>query len=246
MKIKHIKTGSKGNCTYIELNNTKILIDAGVEVKKVRNELLKDEIFLKDIDFIFITHLHLDHCKFIKEIQEKTNADVVILDKHYDKLGYEINIDKLKILPTNGMMIILNDIKIFYHQGLHDDVTGVTSIFKFYYDKISYLHITDIGILDTLLISWIKYSTNLSIEANYMLNRLKKAYPAKLVNRISSINGHLESDEVLKVLDQVKFKGKLYLIHISENANDYSEVKEYFKKFNPVVSTNDSGLLLSL
>lgn len=244
MKIKHIKTGSKGNCTFIEINNTKILIDAGVKVAKVRNELLKDKISLSEIDFIFITHLHLDHCKYLKEIQEKSNADVIILDKHYGKLGIILNIDKLKILPTKSMMIIINGIKVFYHQGLHDDVTGVTSIFKFYYEKTSYLHITDIGFLDTLLISWIQNTTHLSIEANYNERMLKKAYPEKLVNRISGLNGHLNQSEVLSVLYDTKFKGKLYLIHISENANDYNKVNKYFKKFNPIISTNESGLML--
>ena len=41
MKIQVLASGSKGNCTYINSNNTKILIDAGINYTRLKNELNK-------------------------------------------------------------------------------------------------------------------------------------------------------------------------------------------------------------
>ena len=41
MKIQVLASGSKGNCTYIETANTKILIDCGISFLRIKNELEK-------------------------------------------------------------------------------------------------------------------------------------------------------------------------------------------------------------
>ena len=53
MEYKVIQSGSKGNAVII---NNNILVDCGVPYAK-----LKD--YLKDIEYLFITHKHSDHLK---------------------------------------------------------------------------------------------------------------------------------------------------------------------------------------
>ncbi|MCG4585446.1 MBL fold metallo-hydrolase, partial [Anaerosalibacter bizertensis] len=62
-KFCSLSSGSSGNCQYIETDNIKVLIDAGLSGKRIEN-LLKDiEVEANTIDCILITHEHTDHIK---------------------------------------------------------------------------------------------------------------------------------------------------------------------------------------
>ena len=66
MKVIVLSSGSKGNTTYIECGETKIIIGMGNSCKYVGNKLEGIGINAKDIDAIFITHTHVDHIKGLK------------------------------------------------------------------------------------------------------------------------------------------------------------------------------------
>ena len=61
MKIQILASGSKGNSTFIESNNTRILIDAGINYTRIKKSLEKINIDPYTIDGIIITHTHSDH-----------------------------------------------------------------------------------------------------------------------------------------------------------------------------------------
>ena len=63
MKVIVLSSGSKGNTTYIETEQTKILIDAGNTCKYILNKLDEYQIDPSSIDAILITHTHSDHIK---------------------------------------------------------------------------------------------------------------------------------------------------------------------------------------
>ena len=74
MKVKVLASGSKGNVTYIEDENTKILIDIGMRSCYVEKELKKFGIEPKQIDAILITHTHKDHTLGIHTFTKKYNT----------------------------------------------------------------------------------------------------------------------------------------------------------------------------
>ena len=49
MKYCVLTSGSKGNCTYIEINNKKYLIDAGTNFLYISNKLKEIDIDIKYI-----------------------------------------------------------------------------------------------------------------------------------------------------------------------------------------------------
>ena len=61
MKIKIIASGSKGNSTYIESNNSRILIDAGIVYSRIKDTLESINVDPSTIDGILISHTHSDH-----------------------------------------------------------------------------------------------------------------------------------------------------------------------------------------
>ena len=61
LKIMSVASGSKGNCTYIASETTHLLVDAGVGTKRIAEALSKDNVGIRDLDGVLITHEHDDH-----------------------------------------------------------------------------------------------------------------------------------------------------------------------------------------
>ena len=76
MKVIVLSSGSKGNTTYIECCETKILIDMGNTCKYVVNKLKGLGIDGSEIDAVFITHTHVDHVKGLRVFLNKFGTKV--------------------------------------------------------------------------------------------------------------------------------------------------------------------------
>ena len=83
MKVIVLSSGSKGNTTYIETNETRILIDAGNTCKYIINKLEEYNIEPTSIDAIFITHTHIDHVKGLKVLLKKIKQCLYIQYRLY-------------------------------------------------------------------------------------------------------------------------------------------------------------------
>ena len=59
MKLCSIASGSSGNCIYLSVNNTQILIDSGISGKRTEAGLNEIGTSLKEIDAILVTHEHI-------------------------------------------------------------------------------------------------------------------------------------------------------------------------------------------
>ena len=61
IKISVLCSGSKGNATYLEINNSKILVDVGYSERYISKSLKQLGVKLNEITHVFITHTHTDH-----------------------------------------------------------------------------------------------------------------------------------------------------------------------------------------
>ena len=82
MKVSVLSSGSKGNCTYVETNNHKILIDIGTSSLYVEKTLKSIGVNPGDIDMILITHAHIDH---VGGLRKKKNVEI----KNYSNTIYK-------------------------------------------------------------------------------------------------------------------------------------------------------------
>ena len=71
MIVCNLASGSKGNCTYVQTKNHKILIDVGTSALQIEKALNKINISPNDIDIVLITHSHIDHVKGLKVFNKK-------------------------------------------------------------------------------------------------------------------------------------------------------------------------------
>ena len=130
MKVVVIGSGSKGNSTYIETKNAKVLIDTGLSFLQVRTRLLNQGIKLDKLDAVFITHEHTDHIKELVSILTKTSATLYIEENSYleanTKLrGNLVNFKKVFIKADKKYNI--NDLSVVPMKLSHD--TRKTIIF---------------------------------------------------------------------------------------------------------------------
>lgn len=63
MRVSVLASGSTGNTSLIETKKHKILMDAGLSGKKIKDLLAQVGVDIKDIDMAFLSHDHSDHSK---------------------------------------------------------------------------------------------------------------------------------------------------------------------------------------
>lgn len=63
MKFSVLASGSTGNALYIESEQTRILVDAGISAKQLTMRLQQLDVDASTIQAIFVTHEHIDHVK---------------------------------------------------------------------------------------------------------------------------------------------------------------------------------------
>lgn len=231
MKVCVLSSGSKGNTTYIESDNAKILIDVGNSAKYVKEKLEDIGANPSDINAILITHTHVDHIKGLRVFAKKYNIPVYITDIMFKSLDF---LDKYVILSDE---FDINDIHITAIKTSHDapDSRGyiVTS------DEKSIVYITDTGYINRKYFDVLKNRNIYIMESNHDIEMLNNgSYPFNLRQRILSDKGHLSNYDSAKYLSS--FIGDntkcIMLAHLSEDNNTeelaYETLDNRLKKEN--------------
>ena len=217
MKIQILASGSKGNSTFIESNNTRILIDAGINYTRIKKSLEKINIDPYTIDGIIITHTHSDHIGGLASVIKKLDIPVFIKE--------ELKSEIKKIIPESNIITIEDD--TFSIKGLDIEIINASHdvpAFGFIIGdgKKRILYLTDTGYINR---KYYKTSENLDayiIESNHDEKMLMEGpYPYILKQRVISDKGHLSNRYTGKYLNKtIGNKTKyIFLAHLSENNN---------------------------
>ena len=220
-KFCSLFSGSSGNSSLIQTENTKILVDVGVSSKKITESLENLEIDPNTIDAILITHEHSDHTAGISIFSNKYDIPVYANKETWNAL----KIQKEKIHEKNICYFdftdfSIKDLTISPFSIPHDAANPCGfNIFKGE-QKISIA--TDIGHITTDILDKLSNSSFILLESNYDLNILKcSKYPFLLKKRIYGENGHLSNDEAGKTISYLASHGvhNVMLGHLSKENN---------------------------
>ena len=110
-KFCNLYSGSSGNCSFVESDNCKLLVDCGVSCKKVEEGLSLIGSSVSDLDGILITHEHLDHVKALQVLCKKYDVPIYANEKTFDNIK-QIIPDNLKIFFKTVKNLPLD--KFFY------------------------------------------------------------------------------------------------------------------------------------
>ncbi|MCI8588904.1 MAG: MBL fold metallo-hydrolase [Bacilli bacterium] len=233
MKIKVLASGSKGNSTYIETDQVKLLIDIGISFSYLTHELEKISINPSQLDGILITHTHSDHIKGLQSLVKRTNLPVYITEGMKKEISEKISESNIKSLFPET---IIEDLKIECIPTSHD----VESVGFLIEDlDTSLVYITDTGYINQKQLRRLVNKDIYIIESNHDEKMLMEGpYPYILKQRIISDKGHLSNHTVASYLvDLVGDKTKyIILAHLSEKNNTeqlaYQTTKELLEEHN--------------
>lgn len=214
IKIIVLSSGSKGNTTYIQLGNTKLLIDLGNTTKYVISKLQEEEINPDAINAIFLTHTHNDHIKGLPTFLKRYNTKVYLTEKMYQDLPY---LENYQLLSDEN---IINDIIVNIIKTSHDASDSVGYIIKYQQKKIVY--ITDTGYINKRYDEVLSNADIYIMESNHDIQMLQNSkYPFELRKRILGDKGHLSNEDASIYL--CKYLGPktkyIVLAHLSEENN---------------------------
>ena len=215
MRVIVLSSGSKGNTTYIETEQARILIDAGNTCKYILIKLDEYHINPSSIDAILITHTNSDHVKGLPLLTKKINPCVYITEKMYPYLEY---IENYKII--NKETIEIKDMLINVIKTSHDTEDSVGYIVN--NDNKSIVYITDTGYINKKYFELLKNRDIYIMESNHDIEMLNNSsYPFATRQRILSDKGHLSNYDSAKYLstfigDKTKY---ILLAHLSEENN---------------------------
>lgn len=243
MKVKVLASGSKGNCTYIECDKTKILIDAGISYQQIKVLLDDINVSINDINILLLTHSHNDHIKGLSTLLKKTKIILYLTENVYSDIYKKMEISNFHIIDKEFM---INDVEVELLHLSHD-VECYGYIIS--HNNKQLVYITDTGYLNRKYYSIISNKDIYIIEANHDEKMLMDGpYPFILKQRIISDRGHLSNNTTGRILSKVigpKTK-YIFLAHISEHNNTkelaLQQVKDYVSKsgvdFNNFIITD--------
>jgi len=232
LKVCVLASGSKGNCTYVETETTKSLIDIGLSCLQIESKLKEIGIKAKQINHIFITHTHKDHIGGLRVFIKKYNPKVYITKPMYQELH--------DILIENNYFFIkeefkINELYIDFIKTSHDTKGSVGYLFET--GTKNFVYVTDTGYMHEKYIEKLKNKNLYIIESNHDIELLQNgSRPFFLKQRIWGDKGHLSNKDSALFTSEVigKETKHIVLAHLSQDNNTeelaLKAYKEVFSK----------------
>ncbi len=223
MRIINLASGSKANTTFIGFNETKILIDVGLNEKQLRERLQEIGEKIENISGICITHEHSDHIKSLKTLAKKYDMNFYIHKNLAESNFLSDTVFKEgKLHKFLSDKFVIGELEIQPFDTSHDAIAPVGFSINVHGSKSKFSIITDTGLVFERTIKLIEHSKIVFIESNYDEKMLKNGfYPAIVKERIAGNKGHLSNAQSLEVAKRLFATGTkcFVLSHLSENNN---------------------------
>ena len=220
-RLTILASGSSGNCAYLETDDTRLLIDAGLSARQIRQRLLGIGRTPENLNGILITHEHTDHTQGLGVLAGRLNIPIYCnrLTKEAIQTQFQSPLDYR--LFTTGATFDLGDLSIDTFSVPHDAYDPVGFLLRTTSGNIGFL--TDLGHATRLVIERVRPAHALVLEANHDVKMLQDdtRRPWATKQRILSRHGHLSNDAAAALATEVMTPElrHLYLGHLSSDCN---------------------------
>lgn len=220
MRFCVLGSGSKGNCTYIETGDTKVLIDAGFSGIEIERRLAAIGVEIDSLSAILVTHEHTDHVRGVAVLSRKCRIPVFANPATFQAAGKSLSKLFARHEFTRGEPFTFQDLHVHPFSVSHDAADPVGFIIKD--DTRSMGYCTDTGMVSHLMRHLLSSCHGLVLECNHDPKMLNTGpYPPALKQRVRSKTGHLANNDAAIFLTEIIHEGLEHVVlsHISETNN---------------------------
>jgi len=214
-------SGSSGNCAYLETNETRILIDAGLSGRQIRQRLASIGRTPETLSGILLTHEHSDHTQGLAVIAAKLRVPLFCNRQTQEALEIDRQTPLDCRLFQTGATFEMGDIVVETFTVPHDAQDPVGFLLRTPAGNLGL--VTDLGYVTKLVIERMRHTHALLLETNHDVKLLQDdtRRPWSLKQRILSRHGHLSNDAAADAIEQMATAGlrHLYLGHLSRDCN---------------------------
>ena len=220
-RLTILASGSSGNCAYLETDDTRLLIDAGLSARQIRQRLLGIGRTPENLSGILVTHEHTDHTQGLGVLAAKLRIPVYCnrLTKEAVELQFHNSFDFR--LFTTGASFEVGDVGVDTFSVPHDAYDPVGFLLRTASGNIGFL--TDLGHATRLVVERVRPSHALVLEANHDVKMLQDdtRRPWATKQRILSRHGHLSNEAAAQVAEQIVSADLRHLLlgHLSSDCN---------------------------
>ena len=236
MRFSSLGSGSKGNATLVHADDTLILIDCGFSIRETEKRLSRLGVSAQDLTSILVTHEHSDHLRGVlplakkyrltvkmtagtcRSLKDLSNVNVELIDSHHS-----FTVGSVDVTPVS----VPHDARepVQYVLGSAGLTLGV---------------LTDIGSITPHVIDSYQRCDGLLLEFNHDPIMLANgSYPSFLKDRVAGAWGHLNNDQALYFLQQLKLEQLQQLVigHISEKNNCLKLIRSVMSEVEELLSS---------
>lgn len=239
--IAPLFSSSKGNSALVWNDGSQILIDAGMPLSNIREQMRQAGRDIRQLDGILISHEHSDHIRGAGIISRQCDVPIYANEPTWEAMERtvgEVADHNRRIIGTDDFYI--GDLCIQGFCTSHDAACSMGYTVSCGGKKIAVM--TDLGKVTKDVLETVSRSSIVILEANYDPQLLLYGpYPEFLKRRIASTKGHLSNEDSAAVAAQLVDRGcKGFILgHLSETNNRYRRaldtVRQHFADVGIVV-----------
>ncbi len=221
MQLTILGSGSNGNASYVETDETRLLVDVGFSGRQIRQRLAGIGRVPENLTAILITHEHIDHICGLATIAEKARIPVYCNRATMEEIQRTLgaNLDFRLFVAGGGFDV--GDISVETFSVPHDAQDPVGFVLHTQNVKIGFA--TDLGHVTKLVIERIRATNALVLESNHDVRMLQECpkRPWSLKQRILSRHGHLSNEAAADCIAEIMSGDlrHLFLGHLSRDCN---------------------------
>ncbi len=219
VRICVLGSGSRGNCTLVATERTRLLVDAGFGRRETYARLGTAGEKTEGFDAILVSHEHIDHVRGLESLALDLKAPIYISAGTHEALRWNRCAPPFETFEA-GRKFTVGDIEIRPFSVPHDAAEPVA--FTLETEGIRIGVVTDLGYIPEMVKRHVEGCHCLIFESNHDLEMLKVGpYPWHVKQRVMGRLGHLSNLATADFLRE-DFDGVaqvLVLAHLSENNN---------------------------
>ena len=217
MQVAVLASGSKGNAVFVEMDGIRILIDAGISARRIKQELAALGEDVEGLDAIFVTHEHGDHIKGLPTLAKKYGIQVYARPATFRAMSCYEDLP-LECVNRIADRVRLGRVVVKAFDIPHDAADPVGYVVQ---GTARCVVATDMGNAGDGVREMLEGAHVLVLESNYDEAMLRQgSYPYSLKQRILGPLGHLSNKRAGEVAATLKRRPQILLLaHLSESNN---------------------------